>query len=179
MKTGWGKIPYKCQNSITTIKTNTIIKGSHFRAKKKLSNYQHSNSYGILPHKHSAWPLRTLQSLPLRPLMSSTRWQPCCLIYSCLHHSSALGLSSTCIFAQFPRLYFLRYYFYSITPFFKGPFGPTLLSWLQNKNQYPKQEKVRKPETAPPFYFNPSHTFTKIMEQECNLKPSLQTSRKK
>lgn len=54
MEDWMGKVPYKCKNSLTIIKMNTAIPGFHFRAKKKRSNYQDPNSYGVCLHRHSA-----------------------------------------------------------------------------------------------------------------------------
>ena len=73
------------------------------------------------------------------------------------------------------RLYLLKYSFYSTAPFFKDTLDPTPLSWIPTSTL--KQGGFRKPETVALFNFNPSHPFTQIMEQECNLKLSLQTLR--
>ena len=141
--------------------------------RKILSDYQHSHSCysGSLPHKHSAQPLRSLQPLCLTPSCPPRENSPA------THLSTRLCtvplLWDSFLHVLMHRLYLLKYYFYSTAPFFKDTLDPTPLSWIPNSTL--KQGGFRKSETVALFNFNPSHPFTQIMEQECNLKLSLQT----
>ena len=136
LKTGWGKIPFKCKTLTTMIKTNTIIPGFHFRAKENtvwLSAFPQ-----LLQWIPSSQALSTateeFAATVFDSLMSSTRKQPCYpLIYPSLHCSSALRLFSTRTYAQaLPPQVLLLFY----RSLLQGHFGSNTLEL--DPKQHPK-----------------------------------------
>lgn len=113
---------YKSKNSIV-IKMNTIFLGFHFRARKKrASNYQCSNGYGLsfIGTQHVHQELRRLRPWPSR---TPRRWRP----------TVSFTLPALCLrmwtlphmyLAHFTSLCYPKHYFYFITPWSQKPTWP-------------------------------------------------------
>lgn len=135
---------YKSKNSIV-IKMNTIFLGFHFRARKKrASNYQCSNGYGLsfIGTQHVHQELRRLRPWPSR---TPRRWRPTvsftlpalCLRMWTLPHTYLAHFTSLC----YPK----HYFYHSSVPkthLAKHPLLP--LNCILKEYQHPKTGIVSK-----------------------------------
>ena len=146
LKTGWGKIPFKCKILTTMIKTNTIIPGFHFRAKEKTVRLSAFPQLWIPSSQALGTATGESAAAVFDSLMSSTRRQPHCpLTHLSLHRPSALSLFSAHTYAQaLPPQVLLLFY----RSLLQGHFGSNTLELGVGLETHLKQGGFRKPETV-------------------------------